>query len=226
MAHIRQSIAVGTALLAPLAVLAPAADAATTTIRRGTATAAAYSGSVRASLLGTASVSTSIGTGSCNQSTLTGSIQSNGTALSITAASITNNPGPACPGTGGTIAVTTQNLPWTGGSVVYDSAHTGGRDAAVTIAGFKVKAVASILGGITCYYGGSLTANGYNPDNAARPNTSVAQAEVGVNGATVSKQSGSSFLCPSTATVTATYQLQGETTAGSGVFDQKLYVTS
>ncbi|MQY02706.1 hypothetical protein [Actinomadura macrotermitis] len=223
MAHFRQAVVLGAAALTALAVAAPPASAATTTIRKGSAAAAPYSGNVRASLLGTASVTTSLGSGTCNSSTMSGSIQSNGSALNITAASFTNVPGPACPGGGGTVTVTTLNLPWTGGSVVYDSAHTANRDAAVTIAGFKVKAVASILGGITCYFGGNLTANGYNPDNPNRPNTSVAAAEVGVNGATVSKQSGSNFLCPATATVTATYQLQGETTAGN--YNQQLYVT-
>ncbi|MFI6516391.1 hypothetical protein ACIBF1_12600 [Spirillospora sp. NPDC050679] len=230
MAQFRQRAVLGatalTASLATVALTALPASAATTTVRKGTATAAPYSGNVRATLLGTATVSTSLGGGSCNRATLNGAIQSNGTGLNVSAASIYNDPGPACPGGGGTVTVTTQGLPWTGGSVVYDAAHTGGRDAAVTIAGFKVKAVASILGGITCYYGGNLTANGYNPDNPSRPDPSVAQAQVGVSNAVVNRQSGGSFLCPSTASVTVAYALQGETTAGSGTFDQKLYVTS
>ncbi|MFA1547310.1 hypothetical protein [Actinomadura chokoriensis] len=220
MAQIRQTAIIGTAALAVLAAGITPASAATTTIRKGSGSAAAYSGNVQAALLGTATVSTSIGSGSCSQSTMTGSINSNGTGLSIASASFGN-----CTGTAAT-TITPQNLPWTGGSVVYDSAHTGNRDAAVTIANFKVKAVVDLFGGITCVFGGSLTANGYNPDNANRPVTSNNQAQVGVNGAKVSKQSGSNLLCPSTATVTATYQLRGETTAGSGTFNQALYVTS
>ncbi|WP_067817135.1 hypothetical protein [Actinomadura kijaniata] len=223
MARIRQSVLASAVALATVALVAPPASAATTTIRKGSATAAPYAGNVRASLLGNATVSTSLGGGSCNRSTMTGSVNSDGTGMTITQAAFTNDPGPACPGDTGSVTVTTQNLPWSGGSVVYDAAHTGGRDAVVTIANFRVRAVASILGGITCYYGGNLVANGYNPDNPNRPVTSVAQAQVGVNNATVARQSGGSFLCPSTATVTATYTLQGETAPGT--FNQTLYVT-
>lgn len=221
MARIRQTAIIGTAALAVLAAgIAPASAAAsTTTIRKGSATAAAYSGNVQASLLGTASVSTSIGGGSCSQSTMTGSINSDGSGLSISAANFSN-----CTGTA-SVSITAQALPWSGGNVTYDGSHSGNRDAGVTIANFSVKAVVDLFGGITCVFGGSLTANGYNLDNPNRPVTSNDQAQVGVNGATVSKQSGSSFLCPSTATVTANYQLQGETTAGSGTYDQALYVT-
>ncbi|MDL4818027.1 hypothetical protein [Actinomadura opuntiae] len=219
MARIRQTAIIGTAALAVLAAGVAPASAATTTIRKGSATAAPYAGNVRASLLGTATVSTSIGSGSCSQSTMTGSINSDGTGLSIGSADFSN-----CTGTA-SVAITAQKLPWTGGTVVYDSGHSGNRDAAVTIANFSVKAVVDLFGGITCVFGGNLTANGYNPDNPNRPVTSNAQAQVGVNNATVNKQSGSSFLCPSTATVSATYQLQGETTAGSGTYDQTLYVT-
>ncbi|MFA1539234.1 hypothetical protein [Actinomadura monticuli] len=220
MARIRQTAIVGTAALAVLAAGVAPAYAAGTTIRKGSASAGAYSGNVQASLLGNATVATSIGSGSCSQSTMTGSINSDGSGLSIASANFSS-----CTGTAN-VTITPQNLPWSGGSVAYDSGHTGNRDAAVTIANFKVKAVVDLFGGITCVFGGSLTANGYNPDNANRPVTSNNQAQVGVNGATVSKQSGSSFLCPSTATVTATYQLRGETTAGSGTFNQTLYVTS
>ncbi|MFD0686648.1 hypothetical protein [Actinomadura fibrosa] len=225
MARIRQTAAVGTAVLAVLAVGTVPASAATTTIRKGSAAAAPYTGNVRASLLGSATVSSSIGSGSCNESTMTGAIQSNGTGLNVSSASFTSNGGGPCTGTT-TATITAQNLPWSGGSVVFDSAHTGNRDAAVTIANFRVKAVVNLLGGITCIFGGNLTANGYNPTNPNRPVTGNNQAQVGVNGATVSKQSGSNIFCPSTATVTATYQLLGETVAGSGTFNQTLFVTS
>ncbi|WP_285493018.1 hypothetical protein [Actinomadura sp. NBRC 104425] len=222
--HFRRTAVIGVASLAALALAAPAASAATTTVRAGSATAPAYSGRVQASLLGTATVSTSIGSGSCNESTLTGSIQSDGTGLTIDSATFATNGGP-CSGTVSS-TITPENFPWTGGTVVYDTAHTGGRDAAVTIANFRVRAVVNIFGGITCIYGGNLTANGYNPDNPNRGDTSVAEAQVGVSNATVSKiSSGSSFLCPSTATVSANYKLLGESTPGSGTYDQSLYVT-
>ncbi|MWA07292.1 hypothetical protein F8568_044590 [Actinomadura sp. LD22] len=214
MVRIRQTAIVGTAALAVLAAGIAPASAAGTTIR--SADDAPYSGNVQASLVGDATVSTSIGSGSCSQSTMTGSINSDGTGLSISSADFSS-----CTGTA-SVTITAQALPWTGGNVTYDPDHTDGRDATVTIANFNVKAVVNLFGGITCVFGGNLTANGYNPGN---PVTNSDQAEVGVSGATVNKQSGSSFLCPSTATVTATYELKGETTAGSGTYDQTLHVT-
>ncbi|GLW62854.1 hypothetical protein Arub01_10980 [Actinomadura rubrobrunea] len=224
MVHLRRTAVLGVATLAALALAVPSASAQTTTVRKGSATADPYSGRVQASLLGVATVSTSLGTGSCNESTMTGSIQSDGSGLTIDSASFSNNGGPCSGSTSATI--TPENFPWSGGSATYDSAHTGGRDAAVTIANFRVRAVVNILGGITCIYGGNLTANGFNPDNPNRGDTSVAEAQVGVRNATVNKISnGSSFLCPSTATVSANYKLLGESSPGSGVYDQTLYVT-
>ncbi|MBO2446509.1 hypothetical protein J4573_05370 [Actinomadura barringtoniae] len=226
MARIRQFASVGIAATAAVAIAVPSASAATTTIRRDSATGAAYSGNVRASLLGSATVSTSIGSGSCNESVMNGSVSSNGTGLSVSNATFSSNGGGACTGTT-TATITAQNLPWSGGNVTFDSAHTGNRDASVTIANFRVKAVVNIFGGITCIYGGSLTANGYNRDNTHRPVTTNNQAQVGITNATVNKvSSGSNFLCPGTASVTANYQLQGEVTAGGGNFTQALYVTS
>ncbi|MES9541119.1 MULTISPECIES: hypothetical protein [unclassified Actinomadura] len=225
MARIRQTAIVGTAALAVLAAGVAPAYAAGTTIRKGSATAAAYSGNVQASLLGTATVSSSLGGGSCSQSTMTGAISSDGSGLNVSSATFTGDGGGPCSGSTSS-TITAQSLPWTGGNVTYDPNHTGGRDATVTIANFKVKAVVNIFGGITCVFGGNLTANGYNGDNASRPVTSSGDAQVGVQNATVNKQSGSSFLCPSTATVTATYALRGESVAGSGTYDQALYVTS
>ncbi|TDD80802.1 hypothetical protein E1293_19865 [Actinomadura darangshiensis] len=224
MARIKQTAIIGTAALAVLAAgIAPASAAAGTTIRKGSATADAYSGNVQASLLGTATVSTSIGDGSCTESTMTGSINSDGSDLSVSSATFSGDNGGACSGTT-SATIETQNLPWTGGSVAFDAGHTNGRDGTVTIANFSVKATVDIFGGITCEFGGNLTANGFNGDNASRPDTGSSEAQVGVQGAQVSK-TGGSFLCPGTATVTANYALTGETTAGSGTYDQSLYVT-
>ena len=219
MARIRQVAVLGTAALAALALTAAPASAATTTIRAGSATADPYSGAVQASLLGEASVSASLGSGSCSESTMTGSVESDGTDLTIDAASFSE-----CSGTAG-VTITAMQLPWTGGSVEFDETHSGGRDAAVTIANFSVRAVVDLFGGITCNFGGNLTADGFNGDNPSRPVTDNDQAQVSVEDATVNRQSGSNFFCPSTAQVTATYELLGETTAGSGAFDQTLYVT-
>ena len=223
----------GTVCLAAIAVLAlasPSASAATTTIRAGSATGAAYSGNVQATLLGSASVSTWVGTGTCNQATLNTSVQSDGTSLSINTASFTNSPGPDCPVTGNssvTVTVTGQNLPWTGGNVTY-APVSGGQDATITLAGIKVKAVTHnlpILGSLTCYYGGTLTASAYNPENSSRPDTSIHEAQGKLDAAALPKiSSGSSTYCPDTASVTASFKLVGETTPGT--FGQTLFVTS
>jgi hypothetical protein len=223
VARIRQTAIVGTAALAVLAAGVAPAYAAGTTIRQGSATAGAYSGNVQASLLGTATVSTSIGSGSCSESTMTGSINSDGSGLAISSASFSGEGGGDCSGSVSS-TIETQNLPWTGGDVTYDSGHANGRDASVTIRNFSVKATVNILGGITCEFGGNLTASGYNGDNASRPDTGSSDAQVGVQNAQVSK-TGGSFFCPGTATVSATYALRGETSAGSGTYDQPLYVT-
>lgn len=224
MAKTPRVVIVGTAAIAALALAAPPASAQTTTIRSGAAGAPAYSGNVQAQLLGNATITSSIGNGTCNQSTMTGSIQSNGTGLTIGSANFNNNGGD-CTGTVGS-RITAVALPWSGGSVTHDAAHTGGRDAAVVIANFRVSARVNLFGGITCVFGGSLTASAYNPDNPARGDTSVAQAQVGVQNAAVTKISqGSSWLCPGSARVTANYALLGESAAGSGTYDQSLYVT-
>jgi hypothetical protein len=85
--------------------------------------------------------------------------------------------------------------------------------------------VVNIFGGITCIYGGTITANGWNGNNANRPVTSNSEAQAGLSNATVNKvNAGSNFLCPGTATVTGTYQLKGETTGSPGVYGNTLTV--
>ncbi|MEO5877560.1 MAG: hypothetical protein ABIS86_19850 [Streptosporangiaceae bacterium] len=220
-----KTLAAFTAVAATAALVAvPSASAATTTIRRGTTTGAAYSGKVQGSLLGTATVSTTLGSGTCTSSTLLGSIASNGTGLNITAASFSSPPSTGC--SGALSSTITSVVPWNGGNVTY-APVAGGRDATLTLANFKVKAVVNIFGGITCYYGGSITANAWNGTNANRPVTTSPEAQAGLKNATVNKiSSGSNFLCPGTATVTGTYALKGEVTAGSGTYNQTLVVTS
>jgi hypothetical protein len=206
MKHPRNLALVGLAAAAAVGLTATGASAATTTIHSGSASGPAYSGSVSADLLGSASVSTSIGSGTCTSSNMTGTVNSDGTALSISSATFSDGGSSAC---GGTVSatITAINLPWSGGNVTY-APVSGGADGTITIANFDVQAVVNIFGGITCDYGGSLTANAYNPNNPNRPNTSVSQAEAAINGGTV-KKTGGSFFCPGTATVTATYQLTG-----------------
>lgn len=215
MSRIRNLAVAGVASLAAVALTAPPASAASTTVRTGNAAGPAYSGAVSADLLGLAVVNSSLGGGTCNESNMTGSVQSDGTGLTINSASFSNNGG-NCSGTLSS-TITATNLPWSGGTAVY-APVAGGRDGTVTIANFRVRATINIFGGINCNYGGNLTANAYNPDNPNRPDP-AAVAQAAVNNATVNKiNSGSSFLCPSTATVTATYALTGGGTT--------LYLTS
>jgi hypothetical protein len=229
MTRTRQAVVVGLAALTSVALVTGTAAAATTTIRRGTATGTAYTGNVGLTLLGTASVTTSAGGGTCNQSVLTGSVNSNGSALKINTATFTNSPGPACPGGGSvTVTVTAQGLPWSGGNVTFDSGHTNFRDATATIVGFKVKAVlhnVPLFGTVTCVYGGNVTADAFNKDNTHRPDP-TAELQAKLNAVSIAKQTGSDGVCPSTATVTADYKVLGETVAGSGTYNQTLYVTS
>jgi len=209
---------------ATLFAAVPSASAATTTIHQTDAAGAPYGGNVQALLLGSATVTTSLGSGTCTSSEMLGSINSDGTGLSISAASFSSPPSTGC--SGSISSTITTVVPWTGGNVTY-APEEGGRDSTVTIANFRVKAVVNIFGGITCIYGGSITANGWNGDNPTRPDTTNSEAQAGLSGATVNKvNSGSNWLCPSTATVSGTYQLKGESTPSSGVYDQSLYVTS
>jgi len=209
MAQLTRPIAVAVATAAAITLAAPSASAATTTVNG--------SGNIQANLVSpTADVTTSLGGGSCTASQLSGSVQSSGAALNISGATFTG-----CD----TAVVVAQNLPWNNGNITYAPVE-GGRDGTLSIAGFRVQAtVTSWFGTITCAYGGTITANFFNPDNASRPYPAVAEAQAALTGASVSK-TGGSFLCPGSATVTATYQLLGETTAGSGTFDQSVSITS
>ena len=229
MTRTRQAVVVGLAALTSLTLVTGTAAAATTTIRRDTATGTAYTGNVGLTLLGTASVTTSAGGGTCNQSVLTGSVNSDGSALKINTATFTNSPGPNCPGGGSvTVTVTAQALPWSGGNVTFDSGHTNFRDATATIVGFKVKAVlhnVPLFGTVTCVYGGNVTADAFNKDNTHRPDP-TAELQAKLNAVSIAKQTGSDGICPSTASVTADYKVLGETVAGSGTYNQTLYVTS
>jgi hypothetical protein len=200
VSHIRNLVALGgVSLSAVVAVTMSPALAATTTIHKGSAGGPAYSGGVTATNLGAITVTSSLVNITCASSALAGAVDSDGTDLNVTAASFKG-----CTGSVGSVTVTATRLPWNGGSMVY-SPVAGGRDGTVTLVGFT--AIATGIG-VTCTYSGNLVGAAYNPDNPHRPNTSVAQAQAGINGASVSLSSGS-LLCPSTARVTAAYQLTG-----------------
>jgi hypothetical protein len=200
VSRIRNLAIAGTASLAAFALATSPASAATTTIHSGSIDGPAYSGGVVATNLGNITVSTSLSNASCSSVTQSGTVDSDGTNLTVTGATFSG-----CTSSLGSVTVTAQNLPWTGGSVVYNPV-SGGADGTLTVANFTTS---STVFGLTCTYTGTLTGNGYNPDNPNRPDTSVNQSEAQISGGTVTLASGSSFLCPGTATVNAVYQLVG-----------------
>ncbi|GAA3964980.1 hypothetical protein GCM10023085_54400 [Actinomadura viridis] len=214
---------------AALTLTAGSATAATTTVRRDTATGAAYSGNWRITNIGNLTfTATVLGiniTASCPQVTLTGTVQSAGTGT-LNQATVG-----ACSSSAGSAQVAFEGLPYTQGQVTY-APVAGGRDGTLSISdpGLRIKVVMNILGTQTCYYGfgstvGSLTFNVYNRDNPNRPVPSVDDAQGSLNNARLDRLTGSSSLCPTTGTGNGNATARGETTAGSGVFDQKLYIT-
>jgi hypothetical protein len=199
VSFIRNLAITGSASVAALALAMAPASAATTTIHSGSIDGPAYSGGVVATNLGNITVNTSLSNSTCTSVEQDGTINSDGTNLTVTAATFSG-----CTSSLGSVTVTAQGLPWTGGSVVY-SPVAGGADGTLTVANFTTSAT---VFGISCTYTGTLTGDGYNADNPNRPDTTVAQAEAKITNGTVNLKSGS-FLCPSTATVNAAYQLVG-----------------
>lgn len=199
MSHIRKLAVLGAASVAALALTMSPASAATTTIHSGSATGPAFSGAVVATNLGNVSVTTSLSNATCTSAIQDGTVNSNGTNLTVTAATFSG-----CTSSLGSVTVTASNLPWTGGSVVYNPV-SGGLDGTMSVANYTVGAT---VFGISCVYSGTLTGSAYNPNNPNRPDTTVAQSEAKISNGTVSLKSGS-FLCPSTATVNAAYKLVG-----------------
>ncbi|WP_157407950.1 hypothetical protein [Actinomadura atramentaria] len=201
---------------AAVGLLAGGASAAGTVVRDS---AGPYSGNFQFQNLSPISVQATIlgqtVTASCTSATLGGTLQSSG-ATTLTSASISG-----CSGA----TVEFQNLPYTAGTVAYDPqspGHSAGlvfTDSALTV---KVS-----LSGTTCYYGfGSsvhqLLIDLYNPDNASRPDASVAELQGALNSVTLQKKSGSGFLCPSTGVASGFGTIKGE--SAPGVFDDTLHV--
>lgn len=199
MSRIRNLAVIGGAAAAALALTVSPASAATTSIHSGSSTGPLFSGGVVATNLGNVTVTTSLSNATCTSAVQNGSVNSDGTNLNVTSASFSG-----CTSSLGSVTVTASSLPWTGGSVVY-SPVAGGADGTLTVGNFTVGAT---VASISCTYSGTLTGNGYNPDNATRPDTSVAQSQVKITNGVVNKVSGS-FLCPATATVNAAYKLVG-----------------
>ncbi|ROO87144.1 hypothetical protein EDD29_4736 [Actinocorallia herbida] len=216
---------VGTTAVAALTVVAMTATAAlaTTTVRRDTSGGAAYSGNYQILNVGPMTVTASGFSASCTGADLRGTLTSAG-AGTLATANVTG-----CTSPFGAATVTFQGLPATG-TLTY-APVAGGRDASLTFTkaanpNFKVKAVMGLL---TCYYGfgttvTSLTFNVFNGTNANRPIPASTQLQGAMQNASLDKLSGSSLLCPSGAVANANGEARGEVTAGSGVFNQKLYV--
>ncbi|GAA2306182.1 hypothetical protein GCM10010402_77040 [Actinomadura luteofluorescens] len=223
------------AATAALALTAPAASAATTTIRQETATGAPYSGNWQVATVGALTFSVDyLGakvTGSCDGAELQGTVQSTGPG-ELTAASIG-----ACRTSNGLSSPATDldlgQMPDRSGSVAYDPVP-GGRDGVLSISGgLRFKMEGKILGfTVTCYYGfrtggtDGLRFDVYNRDNPNRPLPGQDDAQGRSDDITLVRQSGSSGLCPSNGTGSGSATARGESTPGSGVFDRKLYLTS
>jgi hypothetical protein len=231
MKRVRNVALVGAGAAMAIALTSPSASAATTTIHADDATGAAYAGNVRATLIAPVTTTTSLGSASCDTGTIDATVGSDGANLNVSVYEFHNGTATTCPNSaGGTSTTTPVGLPWNGGDITY-AAVAGGRDGTFTVNSLKVTSVTTgWFGSINCTYRGSGTGNSvtmdfYNSDNAGRPDVSVTEAQAEANGITLTKDSGS-FLCPGTATYSATFKVLGETTAGSGTYDQTLHLTS
>ncbi|HEX2314555.1 MAG TPA: hypothetical protein VHJ17_12510 [Thermomonospora sp.] len=215
------------------ALTALPASAATTTVRKDTATGAPYSGNWRITTVGPLNFSTVIlgqqVTAVCDDAQLTGTVTSTG-AGELTGASVGE-----CTTSGGISAggITFGELPEIQGQVTY-APVPGGRDGTLDFAeGITIKLEGVFLGvKRTCYYGlrgrdgGGLAFDIFNRDNPNRPLPGLDDAQGTMVDATAYKLPGSALICPNTGTGSGRGIARGETVPGSGVFDQKLYVTS
>ncbi|MBO2454231.1 hypothetical protein J4573_44590 [Actinomadura barringtoniae] len=231
-----QPILTASAVAACAAVLVASAaatsSAATTTIRSETATGAPYAGNWQVSTVGPVTFAiTFLGikvTGSCDNANLKGTVQSNG-AGALTAASIG-----ACKTSNGLSSPASDlgDLPSNTGQVTY-APVSGGRDGTLAINGnLTFKLEGDFLGKLrTCYYGfrtggaDGLAFDIYNRDNPNRPLPND-DAQGKSTNITLVKLTGSDGLCPSNGTGSASAIARGESVAGSGNFDRKLYLTS
>lgn len=226
-------------ITAPLIAAAAAATlaagpaaAATTTVRADTATGAPYSGNWQVSTVGPLEFSVVfLGvtvTGTCDGAELVGTVESAG-AGALTSASIG-----ACETSNGLSSPPTDlgELPANTGQVAYDPVP-GGRDGTLAINGdLTFSLEGEFLGRVrTCNYGfqtdgrDGLSFDVYNRDNPNRPLPDVDDAQGEASEITLVKKPGSDFFCPSNGTGSGTALARGETTPGSGAFDQKLYLT-
>jgi hypothetical protein len=159
----------------------------------------AYSGKVSASLMSMTLVfSSSLRNVTCNQSSMSATVVSNGSDADVTAASFTYDGGACLNSDSGTTALTA-TTPWSNGSFTLNT---------LTLMGVKVKTVGS---GLTCYWKGAGTGGSVQLAVSNGPTDLEAKA----TSIKFLKDTGSSFLCPSSATMTGTYVLR--TSAGEAL---------
>jgi len=183
--------------LGALALTAAAPAEAVTLVKRSTG--AAYSGTVDGTLKSaTLLFASSLRNVTCNQSTLAGSTVSNGTDVDVTGATFTYNGGACLNSDSGTTALTA-TTPWYNGNFTYQT---------LTLSGVKVKTVGS---GLTCYWKGAGTGGSIALSLA----NGTADLEATASNAQLVRDTGSSFLCPSSATMSGSYILR--TTAGEAL---------
>ncbi|MEU9022886.1 hypothetical protein [Actinomadura sp. NPDC048394] len=233
-ARLARFAAPAAAACAALALAAGPAAAATTTIRQDTATGAPYAGNWQISTVGTLNFSTTfLGmnvTGTCDSARMQGTTTSAG-AGELTAASIG-----ACHTSNGFSSPATDldlgGVSDRSGQIAYDPVQ-GGRDGVIAIGGdLRITLKGQVLGlTVTCVYGfrtggaDGLTFDVYNRDNPNRPLPDD-DLQGKSDAIQLVRESGSSGLCPSSGTGSGAAVGRGESTAGSGVFDRKLYLTS
>lgn len=158
-----------------------------------------YSGKVTASLMSmTLAFSSSLRNVTCNQSSMSATAVSDGSDVDVTAASFTYDGGACLNSDSGTTALTA-TTPWANGSFTLNT---------LTLMGVKVKTVGA---GLTCYWKGAGTGGSVTLATTNGPTDLEARAA----SARFVKDTGSSFLCPSTATMTGTYILR--TSAGEAL---------
>ncbi|WP_106396285.1 hypothetical protein [Actinocorallia populi] len=216
MSRIGRIAAVFGAVVLSLTGTVTPAHAATTEIREADAPGSLYSGPIQATLI--KPLKFHMGNGvyiTCTTSSLYGTIESDGSPLTITSGMIGG-----C--TGALPAVAFQDLPWIGYATYSPTPPPpdgSGRDGVFRIPGFKMT-MSSIL---TCTYGATLNANGFNGANPDRPVLSNSELQLDFTGFSPIRQSGG-LSCPGTCTAAqGTYQLMGSN--GSGSYNKSLSLT-
>jgi hypothetical protein len=183
--------------LGALALTAAAPAEAVTLVKRSDGTA--YSGTVDGTLSSaTLLFASSLRNVTCNQSTLKGAAVANGSDVDVTGATFTYNGGACLNSDSGTTALNAIT-PWANGTFTTRT---------LTLAGVRVQTVGS---GLTCYWKGAGTGGSISLSITNGSADLIATA----SNAQLVRDTGSSFLCPSSATMSGSYILR--TSAGEAL---------